>query len=35
MGTEIEVLVIGNAYLKKEEQEPSLKLDDKNEFELD
>src|SRR5689334_13268492 len=35
MGTEIEVLVIGNCFLKKEEQDPALKLDYKNKFELD
>jgi len=35
MGSEIEVLVAGNCFLKKEEQDPSLKLDYKNAFELD
>jgi carbamoyltransferase len=35
MGTEIEVLVVGNCYLRKEEQDPSLKQDYKNAFELD
>ena len=35
MGTEIEVLVIGNAYLRKEDQDPSLKRDYKDAFELD
>jgi carbamoyltransferase len=35
MGTEIEVLVVGNCYLRKEEQDPALKLDYKNAFELD
>jgi carbamoyltransferase len=35
MGSEIEVLVIGNCFLKKEEQDPALKLDYKNAFELD
>ena len=35
MGTEIEVLVVGNCFLKKEEQDPALKLDYKNKFELD
>jgi carbamoyltransferase len=29
------VLVAGNCFLKKEEQDPSLKLDYKNAFELD
>jgi carbamoyltransferase len=35
MGTELDVLVVGNCYLRKEEQEPGLKLDYKNEFESD
>jgi carbamoyltransferase len=35
MGTEIETLVIGNCLLRKEEQNPSLKLDYKHAFELD
>lgn len=35
MGTEIEVLVIGNCYLKKEEQNPALKLNYESAFELD
>jgi carbamoyltransferase len=35
MGTEIERLVIGNCFLKKEEQDPSLKIDYKFAFELD
>ncbi len=35
MGSDIEVLVIGNCFLKKEDQSPSLKLDYKNRFELD
>ncbi len=35
MGSEIDVLVVGNCFLKKEEQDPSLKLDYKNAFELD
>jgi len=35
MGSEIEVLVVGNCFLRKEEQDPSLKLDYKNAFELD
>ena len=35
MGTEIELLVVGNAVLHKEEQNPSLKLDYKSAFELD
>jgi len=35
MGSEIEVLAVGNCYLKKEEQNPALKKDYKNAFELD
>jgi carbamoyltransferase len=35
MGSEIEVLTVGNCYLKKEEQNPALKKDYKNAFELD
>lgn len=35
MGTEIEVLVVGNCFLQKESQNPALKLDYKNAFELD
>jgi len=35
MGTEIEMLVCGNAILRKEDQDPALKLDYKNAFELD
>ena len=35
MGTEIEVLVAGNCWLEKEDQNPALKLDYKNAFELD
>ena len=35
MGTEIEVLVVENCILRKEEQDPSLKLDYKDKFELD
>jgi carbamoyltransferase len=35
MGSEIEVLVIGNCFLKKEDQDPALKLDYKHAFELD
>jgi carbamoyltransferase len=35
MGTELDVLVIGNAFLKKEDQDPALKLDYKDAFELD
>ena len=35
MGSDIEVLVIGNCLLRKEEQNPALKLDYKEAFELD
>ncbi len=35
MGTEIERLAVGNCLLKKEDQDPSLKLDYKDAFELD
>jgi carbamoyltransferase len=35
MGSEIEVLTVGNCYLRKEEQNPALKKDYKNAFELD
>jgi carbamoyltransferase len=35
MGTEIEVLVVENCILRKEDQDPALKLDYKDEFELD
>ena len=35
MGTEIELLVVGNCLLKKEEQDPGLKLDYKEAFDLD
>jgi carbamoyltransferase len=35
MGSEIEVLAVGNCYLRKEAQDPALKLDYKNTFELD
>jgi carbamoyltransferase len=35
MGTELDVLAVGNLYLKKSDQNPALKLDYKNAFELD
>ncbi|MBT5515012.1 MAG: hypothetical protein HOK25_13155, partial [Rhodospirillaceae bacterium] len=35
MGSDIEVLVIGNCLLEKDRQNPELKLDYKNAFELD
>ena len=35
MGTEIEVLAVGNCFLTKERQDPALKQDYKERFELD
>jgi carbamoyltransferase len=35
MGTDVEVLVVGDCLLKKEDQDPALKRDYKDEFELD
>jgi len=35
MGSEIDVLVVGNCFLRKEDQDQALKLDYKNAFELD
>ena len=35
MGTEIEVLAIGNCFLRKEDQDPQLALDYKSAFTLD
>jgi carbamoyltransferase len=35
MGTEIEVLVVGNCFLRKEQQDPALKLDYRNVFDPD
>jgi len=35
MGTELDILSIGNLILKKEDQDPALKLDYKNAFDLD
>lgn len=35
MGSEIDVLVIGNCFLRKECQDPSLKLSYKDNFDLD
>ena len=35
MGTEIDLLVVGNAILWKEDQNPALKIDYKNAFDLD
>jgi carbamoyltransferase len=35
MGSDIEVLVVGNCFLNKEDQDPALKIDYKDDFELD
>jgi len=35
MGTEIEALAVGNCFLKKEDQDPALKLNYETAFELD
>ena len=35
MGTEIDGLAIGNCFLRKEDQDPALKLEYKGAFELD
>jgi carbamoyltransferase len=35
MGTDIEVLAVGNCYLRKEDQDPALKVSYENQFELD
>ncbi len=35
MGTEIEVLVVGNCLLRKEKQDPALRLNYETAFELD
>lgn len=35
MGSDIEVLVVGDCFLRKDEQDPALKLDYKDAFELD
>ena len=35
MGTELDILAIGNCYLNKEDQDKSLKKDYKINFELD
>ena len=35
MGTELDLLVIENFILQKDEQDPNLRRDYKNEFELD
>jgi len=35
MGSDIDVLAVGNCYLRKEEQDPALRIDYKDKFELD
>jgi carbamoyltransferase len=35
MGSDIDVLAVGNCYLQKEEQNPALRIDYKDQFELD
>ena len=35
MGTEIDMLVVGNAVLRKDDQDPALKIDYKDQFEVD
>jgi carbamoyltransferase len=35
MGTELDALAVGNLYLTKDAQDPALKKDYKNAFELD
>ena len=35
MGSEIEMLTVGNCVLRKDEQDPALKVDYKDAFELD
>ncbi len=35
MGSEIEALAVGNCFLRKEDQDPTLKLDYRDDFELD
>lgn len=35
MGSDIEILVVGNCFLNKEDQDPALKIDYKDDFELD
>ena len=35
MGSDIEVLVVGNCFLIKEDQDPGLRIDYKDDFELD
>jgi carbamoyltransferase len=35
MGTELDVLAVGNLYLQKDDQDSALRLDYRNAFELD
>jgi carbamoyltransferase len=35
MGTDIDMLVVGNTVLRKTEQDPALKVNYKDQFELD
>jgi carbamoyltransferase len=35
MGTELDILVVGNCYLKKDKQDHNLKMNYTNKFELD
>jgi carbamoyltransferase len=35
MGTDIEALAIGNCWLRKEDQDPALKIDYEGGFDLD
>ena len=35
MGSDIDVLAVGNCYLRKEEQNPALRIEYKDQFELD
>ena len=35
MGTEIDMLVVGNSILRKEDQDPSLKIEYKDRFDVD
>jgi carbamoyltransferase len=35
MGSDIDILAVGNCYLRKEEQNPALRVDYKDQFELD
>jgi carbamoyltransferase len=35
MGTELDLLVVGNSMLRKQDQDPTLRVSYKDEFELD